>query len=89
MSALLTWEGRVNRVWVDSCWNVYEEKKKPNEMCYELEWTYTKVPDSRSFLPVEGTFIVRWPPATRKDDTKPSNKGGEVTALVAFRKPQT
>lgn len=81
-------EGVVNRVWIDSCWNVYEAERPSNKFCYELEWTYTKVPDLKSFLPVEGSFIVRWPPALHRDASQASNKGGEVSAWIAFRKPQ-
>lgn len=76
-------EGTVNRVWIDSFWNVYSQKKT-NGMYYELEWEYTQVPDINSFLPVIGRFTVKWPPPKKSENN--SNKAGEVSVLIAFKK---
>lgn len=72
-----------NMVWVDSCWATYPADQKPNGFCYQIEWTYASIPDPASFLPIEATIIVRWPP----NPNSSSKSGGEVSSPASFRKP--
>ncbi|MES2308372.1 MAG: prepilin-type N-terminal cleavage/methylation domain-containing protein [Verrucomicrobiota bacterium] len=81
-------QNAVNRIWIDSSWNTYPSEKRPNTMCYEVEWEYTSVPPATSLLPVEATITVRWPPPVHaKQNYNISGKGGEITVLASFRKP--